>query len=260
MNRLQAGQPHMMMTSKKLEYFENASSFIAECKTISSSAELVATFHKHISELGFCHFTCTSFCSDSDTPHNAVRLAEYPSEWIEHYIQQSYKKHDRILSVARNRIIPFSWDDPVVMHGMTDLQEQIFQEARETGIIHGVTVPVYADGFIPATINIVGPNRDVDPDVQHALHLMSIYLYDTAVKLRKQEPETLTDRVIELTDRERECLQWVAEGKSESVIAELMNISQSTVHFHVENTKRKYGVATRVQAVVRAFLDNQLLL
>jgi DNA-binding CsgD family transcriptional regulator len=57
---------------------------------------------------------------------------------------------------------------------------------------------------------------------------------------------------LRVTPRESEVLGWVAAGKSDWAIGRLLNISGKTVNFHVENAKRKFGVATRVQAVVIA--------
>ena len=57
-----------------------------------------------------------------------------------------------------------------------------------------------------------------------------------------------------LTDREIEALTWVAKGKSSTDIAVLMNVSERTVNFHINNVIRKLGVATRVQAAIRCAL------
>jgi DNA-binding NarL/FixJ family response regulator len=57
-----------------------------------------------------------------------------------------------------------------------------------------------------------------------------------------------------LTDREIEVVTWVAKGKSSTGIAVLMNVSERTVNFHVNNVIRKLGVATRVQAAIRCAL------
>ena len=58
----------------------------------------------------------------------------------------------------------------------------------------------------------------------------------------------------QLTDREREALTWVSRGKSSSDIGVLMNVSERTVNFHVNNIIRRFGVATRVQAAIRCAL------
>jgi DNA-binding CsgD family transcriptional regulator len=55
-----------------------------------------------------------------------------------------------------------------------------------------------------------------------------------------------------VTARESEVLAWVAVGKSDWAIGQILNISGKTVNFHVENAKRKLGVGTRVQAVIAA--------
>lgn len=57
-----------------------------------------------------------------------------------------------------------------------------------------------------------------------------------------------------LTDREIEALTWVARGKSSNDIAVLMNVSERTVNFHINNVIQKLGVATRVQAAIRCVL------
>jgi len=52
--------------------------------------------------------------------------------------------------------------------------------------------------------------------------------------------------------RESQVLSWVAAGKSDWAIGQILKISGKTVNFHVENAKRKFGVGTRIQAVVAA--------
>lgn len=60
---------------------------------------------------------------------------------------------------------------------------------------------------------------------------------------------------VRLTDREVEALTWSARGKSSTDIAVLMQVSERTVNFHIDNAIRKLGVATRIQAAVKAALN-----
>jgi len=55
-----------------------------------------------------------------------------------------------------------------------------------------------------------------------------------------------------LTKRECEVLQLLAEGKSNRVISEKLEISEKTVKNHVSNILQKMGVKDRTQAVVTA--------
>jgi DNA-binding NarL/FixJ family response regulator len=56
----------------------------------------------------------------------------------------------------------------------------------------------------------------------------------------------------DLTDREREILDLIARGDSNSDIAQTLHISPKTVSNHISNIFNKLHVADRAQAIVRA--------
>jgi len=64
--------------------------------------------------------------------------------------------------------------------------------------------------------------------------------------------EEMVARFRQLTSREREVLQLMAEGKSNRQIGEALFISEKTVKNHVSNIFQKLGVDDRTQAVVLA--------
>ncbi|CAM3065538.1 LuxR family transcriptional regulator [Komagataeibacter xylinus NBRC 15237] len=55
-----------------------------------------------------------------------------------------------------------------------------------------------------------------------------------------------------MTERERECLLWVAQGKDTTEIGAILSISDNTTKYHLKNVMHKLGCHNRVQAVVRA--------
>ncbi|WP_353682851.1 helix-turn-helix transcriptional regulator [Mesorhizobium sp.] len=55
-----------------------------------------------------------------------------------------------------------------------------------------------------------------------------------------------------LSTREKECILWVARGKSSQDIGTILGISEDTVNFHVKNSMRKFGCSSRTVAVVHA--------
>jgi DNA-binding NarL/FixJ family response regulator len=57
---------------------------------------------------------------------------------------------------------------------------------------------------------------------------------------------------VALTQREIETLTWSARGKTSAEIAAILGLTKRTVDFHVENARDKLGVATRIEAVVKA--------
>jgi DNA-binding CsgD family transcriptional regulator len=55
-----------------------------------------------------------------------------------------------------------------------------------------------------------------------------------------------------LTAREEEVLQWLVQGKSNDVIAQILDVTPRTVKFHLANLYAKLGVTTRAQAAAIA--------
>jgi len=60
----------------------------------------------------------------------------------------------------------------------------------------------------------------------------------------------------QLTEREREVLRWVAEGKRNREIATILGLSSRTVGKHLERVFEKLGVETR-SAAARLDVQNQ---
>ena len=56
----------------------------------------------------------------------------------------------------------------------------------------------------------------------------------------------------ELTDREKEVMQWVKEGKSNWELSMILDISERTVKFHVQNVEKKLNAVNRAHAVALA--------
>jgi DNA-binding NarL/FixJ family response regulator len=56
----------------------------------------------------------------------------------------------------------------------------------------------------------------------------------------------------ELTDREREVLELIAQGRNNPAIAQKLGVSTKTVRNHISNVFTKLQVADRAEAIVRA--------
>jgi DNA-binding response OmpR family regulator len=63
---------------------------------------------------------------------------------------------------------------------------------------------------------------------------------------------TVWPKQVQLREREVETLTWAARGKTFEEIGTILSLSRRTVEFHLENARRKLGVATRTQALVKA--------
>jgi DNA-binding response OmpR family regulator len=62
----------------------------------------------------------------------------------------------------------------------------------------------------------------------------------------------LWPRLVELNDREVECLTWAARGKTSAEVAQILGLAKRTVDFHIDNARAKLGAATRIEAASKA--------
>ncbi len=65
-------------------------------------------------------------------------------------------------------------------------------------------------------------------------------------------PKLAPETQIMLTSREKEVLCWTAEGKTAYEIAQILDVSERTVNFHINNAITKLGTSNKTQAAVKA--------
>jgi LuxR family transcriptional regulator, activator of conjugal transfer of Ti plasmids len=56
-----------------------------------------------------------------------------------------------------------------------------------------------------------------------------------------------------LTPRQKECLGWIALGKSSWDIGKILDISENTVNFHIKKAMKKLDTNSRTVAAIKAF-------
>jgi DNA-binding response OmpR family regulator len=86
-------------------------------------------------------------------------------------------------------------------------------------------------------------NKPIDFDVLETI---------LRARLARVAREEVWPREVDLSQRELDVLTWSARGKTSDEIAGILDLSKRTVDFHVDNARAKLGVATRIQAVVKA--------
>ncbi|MFE2379527.1 response regulator [Streptomyces sp. NPDC059398] len=99
--------------------------------------------------------------------------------------------------------------------------------------------------------------KDVDPDALadaiRSVHAGHVLLQpEVAGALLSQEPGGGQGRGTTLTDREREVLGQIADGRSNREIARALVLSEKTVKTHVSNILMKLDLADRTQAALWA--------
>jgi DNA-binding CsgD family transcriptional regulator len=106
--------------------------------------------------------------------------------------------------------------------------------------------PAGSDGQLPAALLEWLESGDAKPLIRRrGERRLTVQQADGALLLEERHEG------IELTAREREVLAWVARGKTNGEIAQLLWLAPKTVGKHLENVYAKLGVSTRTAAVAR---------
>ena len=132
---------------------------------------------------------------------------------------------------------------------------------RPIGIDHAMAVPIHVDQSLLVSFVFNRSGRDFADRERARLeairpHLGDIYRLGRAMDGARQtqwspSPEPGAPLDPRLTPREHEVLHWLAGGKTDRDIAEILDISPRTVHKHLQRIYEKLGVETRTAAVVR---------
>jgi len=228
---------------------------INRCKSYDEVKELVFA---ELKWFGFDFVTLWTIPGPAKEFEDTVLLNSRPEDYIENYQRLNYVDRDPVVTELRRVIAPFSWSDLKATRRLSRDEHRIITEAKDFGADDGLLIPIVSETGEIAVFSPCGLKPDLTSRARSALEIIGIYSQQ-AVKRLVQTQEKRPNRKI-LTAREREVIRWVAIGKSDDEIAEILNISHGTVTCHVENLKKKLGAARRTYAVVQALRYGELVL
>ncbi len=240
-----------------MDYFKLTQGFIEDTGRVTTLRELTEVFHKLVTHMGFTHFVCMSHVDAFNPPDDAVILANYPLEWGIYHSEQGYHKNDPVQQTCRKQLTPFTWSSEHWRYMLSKAQTNILNEAGEFGLKEGHSIPINASTGYEASLSVVFEPGHVAPEALNALHLMAYYLYSTAIQMKTNTADNIIP-FNPITNQKRRILELMAQGKSNSVIGDILKISDSTVKDHIKRIYVEYNVATRTQAVVEALFAGDI--
>lgn len=188
-------------------------------------------------------------------PPPAVAV-KWPPEWCERYFKRKYHKIDPVVRRTPTLSRPFLWDQLAEQYQLQPDERRVLDEAREAGLKHGMSVPLFGPLGRLSVVSFASRFDDADP--QHSkghLNALAWHFHTACVEIKRPAEDNCNMRVA-LSQRELDCLGWVAEGKSSWEIGRILQISENTVNFHLKNAMRKLGATSRIQAVIVAIRLN----
>lgn len=189
-----------------------------------------------------------------------VHMSDYPDQWIDLLTTGDYYVHDPVLVAVEKSVAPFSWSDLPSMMKMTKHHFTYMKSAQEQGLTRGYTVPIHVPGEASGLCSFVtAGDRELPADSLPAAQYLACFAFEAARRLAVlQAPAEVDSKPPTLTNRQLDCVVLAARGKSDWVAGKLLGLSADTVHKYLESAKKRYGVSSRTELVVRALYDGQL--
>jgi DNA-binding CsgD family transcriptional regulator len=228
--------------------------FIQDSLNCTSDEELFDLLNKWVLPLGLDR---NIFCLMTDhlsiqEPAYHGKICGYPEDWMRHYQANNYQDIDPIRKEVMLSQRIFTWEKTNHYQPYNTKESRMMHEAEDAGLRDGVAVSlqntfneIVAFGFASSSGGV-----ELSTETLCSLKLLSIQFYDCYQRLKSLRP-TAGFRV-HLTNREKEILQWVAQGKSNTVIGDILNISERTVNFHLQQAYQKLHTCSRTTAVLKA--------
>jgi LuxR family transcriptional activator of conjugal transfer of Ti plasmids len=188
-------------------------------------------------------------------------ISSYPKSWTSHYFREGYDSIDPVLQEPRNTSRIFLWDGREARSARSPKERRLFDDALSFKIRTGLTVriPARQNQFAAFTLAVddrsLGFDRFIETS-QDMLEAVGLNFHaHVSAKIGRTSSGGLGSP---LTQRERQCLAWISDGKTMQDIAELLHVTPRGVKFHLDNARRNLAALTLPHAVALAFRQGLL--
>lgn len=181
--------------------------------------------------------------------------SDFPEEFQLNYIQGNYLLHDPVIIRAYASQDAFTW--PEVIETANRRGRRILDESRDFALNTGLTVPVHVDDRTPGIVSFAGESMDLSTDDISALEIVGAHGYTRLLDIFE---DARNDNSTRLTPREVDVLHYVACGKTDQEISNILGLGIYSVKDHLANARRKLRAANRAHCVMVAIRDGHIMI
>ncbi len=184
-----------------------------------------------------------------------VMFNNYPTAWQAQYQEKDYVAIDPTVHHGIHSHLPVIWSDDVFSKS-----QELWEDARSFGLQIG-WAQSSRDAFgVGGMLTMARSSESLSNEELHDKSLKLTWLTQVAHlgMSRCLTPKLVPEIEIRLTDREATVMRWTADGKTSGDISEILEISERTVNFHINNAVQKLGTTNKLAAAVRAVVLGML--
>lgn len=179
----------------------------------------------------------------------AIWAQGFPNDWVAHYLAEDLVLNDPIPALAARRSKPFFWGDTASLMRLTGAEEEVLRHLETADLGDGLAMQVHGPGMRSAYVGVGFGGRR--PDLSEG-QIFELKAGAQIIYLRYCDLTEATYAMErDLSPREAEILGWVARGKSNAVIGEILGVSRHTVDTNLRRLFEKLDATDRTTAALR---------
>jgi len=200
-------------------------------------------------DLGFERCAYTLYIPVPVSRPQIYRVDDFPEEWQRRYSYAGYHQIDPCVAHCRKSERPVVWSDELFAPA-----PQLWQEAQSFGLRVGWSQANQHSSGLRGVLTLVRSSVPLAEAELKASEPRMSYLASASYEAMGRAIKAIhgTDRKSFLTLREVEILKWTADGKTTGDIAQILEVSENTVKFHLKNATAKLQSPNKTAAVVKA--------
>ena len=236
-----------------------ATQFMHVVKAVANADDLAAAMTAVTEQLGFQYFAVTHHVDIVAASGNAIRLHNYPARWADYYDGNSLGVSDPVHRASHVTSVGFPWSRMSEMIPLTTEDRRVLAMGRDEGIGDGFTVPAHVPGEARGSCSFANEaGRPMPQEMLLMAQLAGMFAFEGARRLWSIRGHLPMPPRPVLTDRQRDCVLWVARGKSDWEISLILGVGEETVARHIKQACERYGVNKRTYLVILTLFDGTL--
>ncbi|RKE85954.1 autoinducer binding domain-containing protein [Rhizobium sp. AG855] len=238
------------MTDLDPPTFERIEGLVTEVKTFKTQFDVFRFMKRATEAFGARCFMVLNMPGPTarDLSSSSI-ITNWPSDLLTEFDQVSLLSDSPVLAHLRRASIPFRYDmddtsfvrDP----RSTEVAKSLFCRFRMN---RGAYFPVHDASGARGAVSFNGDREPFTTTEMMELTYLSVHVFNRLAEIREMDSRN-SDM---LTERELDCLNWTAAGKTSVEIAEILTLSEHTINHYLNRATKKLDAVNRTQAVAKA--------
>ena len=233
------------------------SSFVVEIEKAQSVNSALDVLEEATRKLGFLRLVYsyleTVRLPDGSWAPPPLITRNLPTNWDVSW--DTHDIHDPYLHACFDGGASVSWNAVQRRRDLSSAEIDSWNYLADKQLENGTTIPIHLPGntfaFVTACDQIAPVAQGTSGWVpEDSLFVLSHHFHHTV--FRKFQAPFPKQNTVKLTDRELECLEWVARGKTTKDIACILDRSPETIRIHIKRCTVKLDALNRAHAVAKA--------